>query len=222
MMMGGMGGFNPAAVQLRKTNRGGATGGGVSHPTPTPAAKPATSKFGAGARTTTTKPARSASQDETGELMAEISKLKTENEDLKRENDDLKRQVEDYKRQVEDLQAQLQAAQSAPQVQTPVTPKAAPTKKTVKKPAAPKAAAAPPPPPPQAAEGEPYKALYAFAGEQPGDLVFKKGDIIYVQKMDGAWWEGTCNGSYGPFPSYYVLYSIFDDVCLTASFFFFF
>mgnify|MGYP000821634298 CR=1 FL=1 len=69
------------------------------------------------------------------------------------------------------------------------------------------APAPPPPPEPEPEpepEGEPYKALYSFGGEQPGDLVFQKGDIIYVQKQDGSWWEGTCNGQYGPFPSNYV------------------
>jgi len=75
----------------------------------------------------------------------------------------------------------------------------------------------PPPPPfhsshapvphpaqPVKCDGEAFKALYAFNGEQPGDLTFKKGDIIFVTKKDGAWWEGTCNGQRGPFPSNYV------------------
>jgi len=49
-----------------------------------------------------------------------------------------------------------------------------------------------------------YIAIYAFAGEQEGDLPFNKGDIIYATKKDGAWWEGKCNGSSGIFPSNFV------------------
>ena len=53
-------------------------------------------------------------------------------------------------------------------------------------------------------QGRPFKALYTFRGEQPGDLAFEKGDIIYVQNSDGSWWEGSCNGRVGMLPSNYV------------------
>ena len=48
------------------------------------------------------------------------------------------------------------------------------------------------------------QALYDFAGEQAGDLAIKKGDIIYVDKQEGDWWEGELNGKKGPFPATYV------------------
>lgn len=49
-----------------------------------------------------------------------------------------------------------------------------------------------------------YRALYSFSGEQPGDLAFKKGDIIEVTKQDSSWWDGECNGKSGAFPCNYV------------------
>jgi len=54
------------------------------------------------------------------------------------------------------------------------------------------------------AGGERFIAMYAFNGEQPGDLQFRKGDVITVTDKNGAWWFGSCNGRTGPFPSNYV------------------
>ncbi|RPA96716.1 DUF500-domain-containing protein [Choiromyces venosus 120613-1] len=50
-------------------------------------------------------------------------------------------------------------------------------------------------------------ALYTFEADQPGDLGFKKGDIItIVKKTDSKndWWTGEINGKTGIFPSNYV------------------
>lgn len=50
-------------------------------------------------------------------------------------------------------------------------------------------------------------ALYTFKGEQPGDLPFKKGDVIdIVKKSDTTddWWTGRNNGVSGIFPANYV------------------
>ncbi|KAJ2832494.1 hypothetical protein J3B01_004836 [Coemansia erecta] len=50
-------------------------------------------------------------------------------------------------------------------------------------------------------------AKYNFAGDQPTDLPFNKGDIIIVTKHDGnanSWWEGKCNGKEGSFPSNFL------------------
>jgi len=208
--MMGMAGFNPAAVQLRKTNRGGASGGSTSHAAPAP--KPAPAKYGGSTRSyaspAASKPAPSrpsapAAQDNTAELLEDIQKLKARIEDLERENDDLRRENEELRAQAQSAHAAPKAAPAmkAAPAPKPMTPKAAPAAKPAYKKAAPAPAPKPAAPVP---DGEPYKALYAFAGEQEGDLQFKKGDIIYVQKMSGACWEGTCNGVYGPFPSNYV------------------
>lgn len=50
-------------------------------------------------------------------------------------------------------------------------------------------------------------ALYTFKGEQPGDLPFKKGDVIDILKKSGTtddWWTGRNNGLSGIFPANYV------------------
>ncbi|QPG74118.1 hypothetical protein FOA43_001440 [Brettanomyces nanus] len=50
-------------------------------------------------------------------------------------------------------------------------------------------------------------ALYTFAGQQDGDLPFKKGDVItIVQKSDTSddWWTGKLGSKRGIFPANYV------------------
>ncbi|KAG9067730.1 hypothetical protein KI688_011317 [Linnemannia hyalina] len=71
---------------------------------------------------------------------------------------------------------------------------------------------APPPPVPSAPPTMGVKpvfvtALYDFAGEQPTDLSFSKGDRITVVKKTGStndWWTGRLNGRDGAFPANYV------------------
>ncbi|WBW70679.1 actin cortical patch component Lsb4 [Schizosaccharomyces osmophilus] len=51
------------------------------------------------------------------------------------------------------------------------------------------------------------RALYTFTGEQPGDLSFKKGDIIeIIQKSESHddWWTGRVGYHEGIFPANYV------------------
>ncbi|KAJ6787357.1 hypothetical protein PWT90_05948 [Aphanocladium album] len=50
-------------------------------------------------------------------------------------------------------------------------------------------------------------ALYNFDADQPGDLGFKKGDVITVLKKtesDNDWWTGMIGTRHGIFPSNYV------------------
>lgn len=50
-------------------------------------------------------------------------------------------------------------------------------------------------------------ALYSFAGQQDGDLPFKKGDVItIIQKSDSTddWWTGRIGNVEGIFPANYV------------------
>lgn len=71
---------------------------------------------------------------------------------------------------------------------------------------------APPPPAPSAPPAMGAKpvfvtALYNYAGEQPTDLSFSKGDRIAVVKKTGStndWWTGRLNGREGSFPANYV------------------
>ena len=67
----------------------------------------------------------------------------------------------------------------------------------------------PPPPPPKrlpSQQGTWVTALYDFAGQGEGDLVFKEGDRIrVVKKTDNTndWWTGQLNGVQGSFPANY-------------------
>lgn len=68
----------------------------------------------------------------------------------------------------------------------------------------------PPPPKPKRINSTPavfVTALYDFAGQGQGDLVFKEGDRIKVLKRTNStqdWWEGELHGTKGNFPANYV------------------
>ena len=66
----------------------------------------------------------------------------------------------------------------------------------------------PPPPPKRLPSTQDYwvTALYEFAGQGKGDLVFKEGDRIKVVKRTDSiddWWEGELKGVQGSFPANY-------------------
>ncbi|KAL0080571.1 hypothetical protein F4703DRAFT_1869416 [Phycomyces blakesleeanus] len=66
---------------------------------------------------------------------------------------------------------------------------------------------APPPPPPIRHKEPSARALYAFVGEQSGDLSFQEGDIItIITKSDNQddWWTGKIGSRQGMFPANYV------------------
>jgi len=49
------------------------------------------------------------------------------------------------------------------------------------------------------------RALYSFQAQNPREITFKKGDIIFVKKqVDSNWYEGERNGFVGIFPTTYV------------------
>lgn len=49
------------------------------------------------------------------------------------------------------------------------------------------------------------KARFNFQQTNEDELTFNKGDIIGVTRQEeGGWWEGSCNGKTGWFPSNYV------------------
>ncbi|XP_015366915.1 PREDICTED: E3 ubiquitin-protein ligase SH3RF1 isoform X1 [Diuraphis noxia] len=65
--------------------------------------------------------------------------------------------------------------------------------------------------PPKASKQVPYqrnmfaRALYDYSSKEPGDLSFKKGDMIILrQKVDSNWYQGEANGVIGIFPLSYV------------------
>lgn len=66
----------------------------------------------------------------------------------------------------------------------------------------------PPPPPKRMASTQDFwvTALFEFAGQGQGDLVFNEGDRIRVVKKTGStddWWEGELRGVRGSFPANY-------------------
>eukprot|EP01114_Cavostelium_apophysatum_P003671 TRINITY_DN1374_c0_g3_i1.p1 TRINITY_DN1374_c0_g3~~TRINITY_DN1374_c0_g3_i1.p1 ORF type:complete len:1131 (-),score=356.14 TRINITY_DN1374_c0_g3_i1:89-3481(-) len=48
------------------------------------------------------------------------------------------------------------------------------------------------------------KALYDFDAENPDELTFRAGDLIYLEEEMGEWWRGEHNGQSGIFPANYV------------------
>ena len=68
----------------------------------------------------------------------------------------------------------------------------------------------PPPPPMKRLQSKPIEyatAIYAFEGQEAGDLSFNEGDRIVVLKKTGStddWWDGEVNGRKGKFPANYV------------------
>lgn len=60
---------------------------------------------------------------------------------------------------------------------------------------------------PPASNSNKAVALYTFAGEQSGDLPFRKGDVITIVQKSGTtddWWTGEVGGKQGIFPANYV------------------
>ncbi|XP_021937575.1 E3 ubiquitin-protein ligase SH3RF1 isoform X2 [Zootermopsis nevadensis] len=53
---------------------------------------------------------------------------------------------------------------------------------------------------------QPYaRAIYDYLSNEPGDLCFKKGDIILLRKkIDSNWYHGESGGNHGVFPLTYV------------------
>lgn len=49
------------------------------------------------------------------------------------------------------------------------------------------------------------QALYDFQPQEPGELEFKRGDVITVtDRTDQHWWHGEIGNRRGLFPSTYV------------------
>ena len=47
--------------------------------------------------------------------------------------------------------------------------------------------------------------MYPFVASKEDELGFNEGDVIHVlEKADGGWWNGECNGKVGWFPEAYV------------------
>lgn len=64
----------------------------------------------------------------------------------------------------------------------------------------------PAPPPPKPGSVKVFRALYKYTAQQPDELSFEEGDLLYVFDMtsDPNWWKARCDRKAGLIPSNYV------------------
>ncbi|XP_075535954.1 osteoclast-stimulating factor 1-like [Dermacentor variabilis] len=64
----------------------------------------------------------------------------------------------------------------------------------------------PAPPPPKPGSVKVFRALYKYHAQQPDELSFEEGDLLYVFDMmsDPNWWKARCDRRSGLIPSNYV------------------
>lgn len=64
----------------------------------------------------------------------------------------------------------------------------------------------PAPPPPKPGSVKVFRALYKYNAQQPDELSFEEGDLLYVFDMtsDPDWWKARCDRKSGLIPSNYV------------------
>ncbi|XP_029824420.2 osteoclast-stimulating factor 1 [Ixodes scapularis] len=64
----------------------------------------------------------------------------------------------------------------------------------------------PAPPPPKPGSVKVFRALYKYTAQQPDELSFEEGDLLYVFDMtsDPNWWKARCDRKSGLIPSNYV------------------
>ncbi|KAH7964931.1 hypothetical protein HPB49_002576 [Dermacentor silvarum] len=64
----------------------------------------------------------------------------------------------------------------------------------------------PAPPPPKPGSVKVFRALYKYQAQQPDELSFEEGDLLYVFDMtsDPNWWKARCDRRSGLIPSNYV------------------
>ncbi|XP_022253569.1 osteoclast-stimulating factor 1-like isoform X3 [Limulus polyphemus] len=69
-----------------------------------------------------------------------------------------------------------------------------------------RAAPTPPKPAPKPGQVKVVRALYRYSAQQPDELSFEEGDILYILDMitDPNWWKASCDGKVGLIPSNYV------------------
>jgi hypothetical protein len=53
--------------------------------------------------------------------------------------------------------------------------------------------------------------MFDYTSTEPGDLTFRAGDVILVERSDGEWWRGSINGRAGMFPANYVKLQVVEQ-----------
>jgi hypothetical protein len=68
-----------------------------------------------------------------------------------------------------------------------------------------------PPPPAKPGQVKVYKALYDYTSQNPDELSFSEGDVLYIMDMlsNKNWWTAKCNEKVGLVPCNYSKYSFF-------------
>ncbi|MCJ1441910.1 MAG: ESCRT-0 subunit protein hse1 [Stictis urceolatum] len=135
-------------------------------------------------------------------------KLKTQNPNLQPPSKPVKREITDIDRRKEEEELQMALELSVKSQQQPQGPggqsqsSAGPsTAATNQQPAQPQAV----PSGTTAATVSRVRALFDFQPSEPGELQFKKGDIIAVlESVYKDWWKGSLRGQTGIFPLNYV------------------
>ncbi|GMG32170.1 unnamed protein product [Aspergillus oryzae] len=134
-------------------------------------------------------------------------KLKTQNPNLQPPSKPVKTEITDADRQKEEEELQMALALSIRE-KNPVAPEPQPESSTSS--AAPASQAQAPahqavPSGTSAATVSRVRALYDFQPSEPGELQFRRGDVIAVlESVYKDWWKGSLRGQTGIFPLNYV------------------
>ncbi|KAE8159685.1 hypothetical protein BDV40DRAFT_272539 [Aspergillus tamarii] len=134
-------------------------------------------------------------------------KLKTQNPNLQPPSKPVKTEITDADRQKEEEELQMALALSIRE-KNPVAPEPKPESSTSS--AAPASQAQAPthqavPSGTSAATVSRVRALYDFQPSEPGELQFRRGDVIAVlESVYKDWWKGSIRGQTGIFPLNYV------------------
>lgn len=133
-------------------------------------------------------------------------KLKSQNPNLHAPSKPTKRQITDVDRQKEEEELQMALALSVKDKSTPVQTSTSKSDQGTPSTAVSQATASQPVPSgTTAATVSRVRALYDFQPSEPGELQFKKGDIIAVlESVYKDWWKGSLRGQMGIFPLNYV------------------
>ncbi|KAG5294182.1 class E vacuolar protein-sorting machinery protein hse1 [Histoplasma ohiense] len=132
-------------------------------------------------------------------------KLKSQNPNLQPPSKPTKRQITDFDRQKEEEELQMALALSIKD--KPSTTQSTTTAQSTSSQENQSALAAPHPVPSgtTAATVSRVRALYDFQPSEPGELQFRKGDVIAVlESVYKDWWKGSLRGQTGIFPLNYV------------------
>ncbi|KAJ4984336.1 VHS domain-containing protein [Stagonosporopsis vannaccii] len=145
-----------------------------------------------------------------GIMQGAYDKLRSQNPGLRPPSKPQKMQISDSERQKEEEELQMALAMSIRESKgaAPTTAKSnAPqdTSAGASSSSQPAQAQAPAPQGTTAATVSRVRALYDFQPSEPGELQFKKGDIIAVlESVYKDWWKGSLRGQTGIFPLNYV------------------